>query len=134
MSTPEPPTCGKGLAENSALPALMGKLLAAMVENLEAHMKALDLTDQNSRQEYEAYESLVKSYRQIAVQLQSTAREMAGYRDLPMGSHDEQAMTHPRMREAFEKFVGHKRELLGLLQQTAERDDTLLEAMGAHNR
>jgi hypothetical protein len=49
MSTPEPPTCGKGLAENSALPALMGKLLAAMVENLEAHMKALDLTDQNSR-------------------------------------------------------------------------------------
>lgn len=134
MSTPEPPTCGKGLAENSALPALMGKLLAAMVENLEAHMKALDLTDQNSRQEYEAYESLVKSYRQIAVQFQSTASEMAGYRDLPMGSHDEQAMTHPRMREAFEKFVGHKRELLGLLQQTAERDDTLLEAMGAHNR
>lgn len=134
MSTPEPPTCGKGLAENSALPALMGKLLAAMVENLEAHMKALDLTDQNSRQEYEAYESLVKSYRQIAVQFQSTASEMPGYRDLPMGSHDEQAMTHPRMREAFEKFVGHKRELLGLLQQTAERDDTLLEAMGAHNR
>jgi hypothetical protein len=50
-----------------------------------------------------------------------------------MGRHDEQAMAHARVREAFEKFVGHKRELLGLLQQTAERDDTLLEAMRAHN-
>jgi len=133
MSAPEQPTCGKGLAENSVLPAKMGELIAAMVENLETHMKALDLTDQNSRREYEAYERLVKAYGQIAVQLQSTANEMAGYRNLPMGRHDEKAMTHPRVGDAFEKFVQHKRELLDLLEQAEERDAKLLEAMRVHN-
>jgi len=133
MSAPEQPTCGKGLAENSVLPAKMGELIAAMVENLETHMKALDLTDQNSRREYEAYERLVKAYGQIAVQLQSTANEMAGYRNLPMGRHDEKAMTHPRVGDAFERFVQHKRELLDLLEQAEERDAKLLEAMRVHN-
>src|SRR5688500_16108174 len=133
MSAPEQPTCGKGLAENSVLPAKMGQLIAAMVENLETHMKALDLTDQNSRREYEAYERLVKAYGQIAVQLQSTANEMAGYRNLPMGRHDEKAMTHPRVGDAFERFVQHKRELLDLLEQAEERDAKLLEAMRVHN-
>src|SRR5919106_3608256 len=107
MSTSGQPTCGKGLAENSVLPAKMGELIAAMVENLDAHREALDLTDQNSRKEYEAYERRVNAYRQIAIQLRSTAAEMAGYRDFPMGRHDEKAMTHPRVREAFEKFVRH---------------------------
>lgn len=127
-------TCGKGLAENSALPAKLGELISAMAENLEAHRKALDLTDQNSRAEYEAYEKLLKELRQIAAQLSVTASEMAGYHDLPMGRHDEQAMTHPRVREAFENFVRHKQELLELLEQTEERDHKLLRAMGVNKQ
>jgi len=134
MSTPGQPTCGKGLAENSVLPAKLSELIAAMVENLETHMKALDLTDPNSRTEYDAYDRLAKEHHQIAVQLQSLAARMAGYRDLPMGRHDEKAMTHPRVRAAFEKLVQRKQELLALLEQTAERDDELLEAMRVHNR
>ena len=126
----EQQTCGKGLAENSALPAKLGELISAMAENLEAHRKALDLTDQNSRAEYEAYEKLLKELRQIAAQLSVTASEMARYRDLPMGRHDEQAMTHPRVGKAFENFVQHKQELLELLEQTEERDHKLLKAMG----
>jgi formiminotetrahydrofolate cyclodeaminase len=129
MSASEQQTCGKGLAENSALPAKLGELISAMAENLEAHWKALDLTDQNSRSEYEAYEKLLKELRQIAAQLSVTASEMAEYRDLPMGRHDEKAMTHPRLREAFENFVQHKRELWELLEQTEERDHKLLEVM-----
>ena len=74
MSSPEQPTCGKGLAENSILPATLGKLLTAMTENLEIHMKALDLTDQNSQAEYNAYEELVKQFRQIAAQLSGPGR------------------------------------------------------------
>ena len=134
MKAPEQPTCGKGLAENSILPARLSNLLAAMAENLETHMKALDLTDPNSRAEYDAYEKLVKEFQQIAVQLQATADQMAGYRDLPMGKHDENAMIHPRVRESFEKFVKLKLELLSLLEQAAERDDQLLEMMDAHSR
>jgi len=133
MSTLEQPTCGKGLAENSALPAKLGELIAAMAQNLEVHMKALDLTDQNSRAEYAAYESLVVGQKQVANQLQAIANEMSGYRHLPMGRHDERATTHPRVHAAFEQFVNHKQELLALLAQTSERDDKLLEMMRAQH-
>jgi hypothetical protein len=134
VSRSDQPTCGKGLAENSVLPARLGSLLSAMAENLEVHMQALDLTDQNSRAEYEAYGELVKQLHQAASQLQATAHQMAGYRDLPMGKHDEQAMTHPEVRETFEKFVTQKQELSSLLEQTAERDNNLLETMRSQSR
>jgi hypothetical protein len=54
---------------------------------------------------------------------------MAGYRDLPMGRHDQKAMTHPRVRQAFERFVEQKRALLSLLEETSEREEELLETM-----
>jgi hypothetical protein len=134
MDMHEQPTCGKGLAENSVLPARLGDVIGAMANNLEAHRKALDLTDENSRLESEAYERLLKELRQAAAQLQETAQVMTGYRDLPMGRHDEQAMTHPRVLEAFEQFVKHKQELLSLLEETAERDNQLLQMMRAQSQ
>ena len=132
MAESDRPTCGKGLAENSILPARLGRLLGAMAENLEVHMKALDLRDPNSQAEHEAYADLVRQLREGAGQLEATANQMAGYRDLPMGKHDEQAMTHPGVAETFEKFVKRKHELLSLLEQTAERDRQLLEMMHSH--
>lgn len=134
MSATEPQTCGKGLAENSVLPAKLGELISAMAENLDVHQKALDLTDENSRVENEAYEKLLKDLRQIAAQLSVTASEMAGYRDMPMGRHDQEAMTHSRVGHAFQKFVQNKRELLEFLEQTEERDRKLLEMMSVNQR
>lgn len=131
MSSSDQQTCGKGLAENSVLPAKLGEFVSAMAGNLDTHMKALDVTDPNSRAEYEAYEKLLKDLRQIAAQLSVTASEMAGYGDLPMGRHDEKAMSHPRVEEAFAKFVQCKQRLLEWLQQTEERDHQLLEMMRA---
>ena len=128
----EKQTCGKGLAENSVLPARLGELISAMAGNLDAHRQALDLTDQNSRIEDEAYEKLLKDLRQIAAQLSVTASEMAGYSDLVMGRHNQIAMTHPRVRQAFEQFILYKRELMELLKQTEERDNQLLEMMRAN--
>ena len=132
MDTAEQPTCGKGLAENSVLPARLSMVISAMAENLAVHMNALDLTDSNSKAEHDAYENLVKQLRQTAVELQWVANEMAGYRDLPMGRHDESALTQPEVREAFEKFVQHKQELFSFLQQTAERDNQLLQMIRTH--
>jgi len=134
MSATEPQTCGKGLAENSVLPAKLGELISAMAENLDVHQKALDLTDENSRVENEAYEKLLKDLRQIAAQLSVTASEMAGYRDMLMGRHDQEAMTHSRVGHAFQKFVQNKRELLEFLEQTEERDRKLLEMMSVNQR
>jgi len=134
MSDSNQQTCGKGLAENSILPAKLGELISAMAANLAAHRKALDLTDENSRAEDAAYEKLLKDLRQVAAQLSVTANQMSEYRDLAMGRHDEQAMTHPRVEAAFEKFVQRKRELLTLLEQTEERDNQLLEMMHTNKR
>jgi hypothetical protein len=134
MSKSDQPTCGKGLAENSILPARLASLLSAMAENLQVHMKALDLTDSNSLEEHKAYDGLVKEIQRTAAQLEKTAHRMAGYRDLPMGRHDQQAMTHPQVGQAFERFVEQKQELFSLLQQTAERDRQLLEMMRSHTR
>ena len=129
MSAMNGQTCGKGLAENSVLPAKVGMLISAMAENLDAHRKALDLTDAKSKAEDDAYEKLLKELRQVAAQLSVTADEMARCRDLAMGRHDEQAMTHTRVREAFEQFVQRKRELMEFLQQTEDRDHQFLEMM-----
>ena len=134
MSASDQQTCGKGLAENSVLPAKLGELISAMAGNLETHMKALDHADPNSQAEHDAYEKLLKELRDIAAQLSVTANHMAGYRDLPMGKHDQKAMTHPRVLETFEKFVQHKQEFLEFLQQTSARDRQLLEMMRANIR
>jgi hypothetical protein len=133
MNAAEQPTCGKGLAENSVLPRMLGKLIAAMAENLQVHSRALDLTDHNSRAEFDAYAVLMRELQQTALQLEKTADQMLGYRDLPMGRHDEKAMTHPRVQEVFERFVERKQELLSLLEQTAARDTQLLEMMRDHS-
>ena len=125
----EQQTCGKGLAEHSALPATLGRLIAAMAEILDLHQRALDLTDENGRTEYKAYVPLALECRMAANQLQTTAEHMAGYRDLPMARHDERQMAAPENLEAFATFVRFEQELFALLQRSLERDQQMLAAM-----
>lgn len=122
------PTCGKGLAEHSALPAKLAELEDALADNLELHQTTLDLRDENARKEHEAYVRLAKEHRSIAARLQATAQRMAGYRDLPMGVHDEKALADPKLLDAFATFVKREEELLALLQHALERDSQMLAA------
>jgi transposase len=119
-------TCGKGLAEHSALPAKLAELIGSVADNLEIHMKALDLSDANAMKERDAYESLTRQHRQIASLLRATAAEMAGYRDLPMGRHDETAMSSPQLIDAFEALVSTRRETVELLQAMLKQEETML--------
>ena len=49
-----------------------------------------------------------------------------------MGRHEEKAMSSPRFREAFEKFVTREQELQALLQKRIEGDrQMLIEMAGA---
>jgi hypothetical protein len=125
------PTCGKGLAENAMLPAKLGELNASVADILEAHLPALDLTDEHSKREYEVYRLLVENLRQASLQLETIGKQMARYRDLPMGRHDEKAMAAPAVVESFQRFVELEQELLSLLQRRLERDRQMLAAMGA---
>ena len=127
----EQPTCGKGLAENAALPAKVSELTAAMGAVLEAHIPSLELTDERSRKEHEVYQRLVGDFRQAAVQLEAIARQMGESRHLPMGRHDEAAMASPDVRRSFERFVQLEQELVALLQRRLELDQQMLAAMRA---
>ena len=119
-------TCGKGLAEHSVIPAKLGELIAALAENLELHMPALVMTDERSREEHHAYARLAAEHRAIAEQLTAVAAHMAGYRNLPMGPHDDKAMEDPKVMEAFGRYVKIERELIATLQKAVARDQELL--------
>ncbi len=126
----EEQTCGRGLAEHSALPAQLAEVTEAMADNLQAHMQALELDDEAARQEHAVYLRLAEEQRQAAGRLRAVAVEMAAARDLPMGRHDAQALTSPEVADAFQHFVRAKQELLVLLERMAEQDRRLLAAMG----
>jgi hypothetical protein len=72
---------------------------------------------------------LVERHRQTAAQLIATGDEMAGYRDLPMASHDPTVLSSPEAVAAFARFVAVGQLLLGLLQKRAEEDRAMLAAM-----
>ena len=122
-------TCGKGLAASAVLPERLGAVMAAMAEVLRVHMAALDPEDDASRREHEAYRRVSQHLDQAASQLDALAREMAAYRDLPMGQHDMEAMNQPVVRESFAAFVGRKQELLTLLQEAVADDQEMLAQM-----
>jgi hypothetical protein len=128
----EEPTCGTGLAESSALPAAIARMLRAVSDVLDNHIDALDLSKEESRPEHEAYRELVERHRDIASQLQALADRMAGCRDLPMAAHDPAAMTSPESFRSFEQLVESEKELLKLLTIRAEENDAMLaEFQGA---
>jgi hypothetical protein len=127
----EQQTCGKGLAQHSALTASLGELVASTARVLEVHMRALDLADESSKREYDAYRELASAHRRIAIELADTAHRMAGYREMPMGKHDMAAMMSPAPRHAFAGFVKHEESLLALLQTRLAADHAMLEMMAS---
>ena len=123
------PTCGQGLAENSVVPGKLGELTAAMAETLDVHMRTLDVNDAPSKHEYDVYFQLANEQRETAARLLATANEMAGARELPMGRHEFNDQNRTQLLEAFTKYVTLEQELLALLQQTVEQDQSLLREM-----
>jgi short-subunit dehydrogenase involved in D-alanine esterification of teichoic acids len=123
------PTCGQGLAERSALPAKLGELAASLADNLEVHTRALDLSEQNAKEELAVYQKLVQQHRAIAAQLETVGEDMAGYHDLPMAKHDLEAMSSNAVLTAFDRYVKVEQELLGLLERRVEEDQAMLVEM-----
>jgi len=122
-------TCGKGLAHNAALPAKLGELTAAVAENLEVHMNALDLEDPNAKKEKEAYQKLAAAFREIAMQLVATANHMNGYRNLASATHSKKAMIDPKVRISFQKLMGVEQELSELIEERKHENEEILATM-----
>ena len=124
-------TCGKGIAEHAVIPARIGELVASTARVLEVHMKALDMTDPNSRAEHDAYRELATTHRRIAAELATLAERMASYRDLPMGKHDMAQMMSPAPRHAFAGLVKSEEALGEVLKARIEEDHAMLSMMNA---
>jgi hypothetical protein len=122
----EEQTCGKGLAEHSALPAKLAALTASMAALLAAHQHSIDVADENGRQELKAYVRLEEEHRMIASLLEQTAKRMAGYRELPMARHDLRVLASAENAEAFAKLVKVEQELADLLRGTIARQRQML--------
>jgi hypothetical protein len=118
----EQQTCGRGLAENAALPARLGGVIEAMADVLRVHLQALELDDEAAREEHAVYLRLVEEQRQAGGRLRAVADEMAAARDLPMGRHDTETMRSPEAGDAYQRFVKARNELADLLGQMAEGD------------
>ena len=121
-----PATCGQGLAEHAPLHGDLAEFMASMASNLAIHMATLDLGDPNSRREHQAYASLLSQHRDIAERLTKLSREMAGYRDLPMGRHDEKAMSAERVAGEFHDLVERESRLLESLRSQLETHRMML--------
>jgi uncharacterized protein YndB with AHSA1/START domain len=124
-----PPTCGAGLAANAPLPETTAALFSALASVLDAHQQALDLRDEDARPEHDAYLTLMLEFRVLATQLESTARRMRGYADLPMGRHDMETLSGVGFRQAFERYVRVERELLDLLRGSVGQHEAMLAGM-----
>jgi hypothetical protein len=124
-------TCGKGLAQTSALPTTIAELITSVADVLEAHLPALDLSDSASRKEHEAYRRLIQDHRDAAHRLEALGKQMAGYRDLPMGRHSEAVVAEPGALDTFRRFVDREQALLALMEQRLAQDQEMLQAMGA---
>jgi len=125
-TTDEQWTCGKGLAEHAKVPAKIADLLAALAENLRAHLPTIDTSARAGRTERDAYAHLSREYEAVAAHLAGTAERMRSYRDLPAAPHHEEALADHGPMAAFERFVTLEHELAELLAASAEHDRQLL--------
>jgi hypothetical protein len=122
----QPTTCGQGLAANAPLPELIGELFGAMAEVLEDHRQALDVNDPDAQPEHDAYARLVGDLRAIATQAGAISRQLTGYRNLPMGAHDEARMSAPEAWDVFDRFVTVERHLLQWLSTSVAAHEEML--------
>lgn len=100
----------------------MSALTSAMAAVLEDHLRSVS----PSEPEHAAYASLVADYHSLTTTLQHLADRMANYRDLPMATHDEAALSSPDAVATFERYVQAERELVALLQSWVTRDEAML--------
>jgi len=124
-------TCGRGLAQNTVVPAALAAVATGLAQNLEVHVRALAPGDAAAAQEQRVYERVAHSLRSAAADLQAAAAEMASAVDLPMGAHDMSAMATTDALGAFESYVAAGDDLRRLLDAQHEENEQMLTAIRA---
>jgi hypothetical protein len=123
------PTCGKGLAGNAVMPERMAKLLQAIANVLENHIRSLERADPDGKREIEAYERLVRDHRAAAIEVSALADAMRSYRDLPVAEHDMAVLGDARSVEVMDALVRAEEELLSPLRDRVAEHAEMLRSM-----
>ncbi len=111
------------------LPARLGDLIESMAEVLEVHTEALELQRRELTPRTRRLSEAGHRAAGAAARLRAIGDEMAGYRDLPIGTHDPAAMTSPKAVGAFEEFVAVEEQLLTMLEARVPQDRQMLDEM-----
>jgi uncharacterized protein YndB with AHSA1/START domain len=122
------PTCGIGIAQHAAIPAVFAEMSDGLARTFVLHRRMLRLDDAAARQEDDAYRELGETWARIGALVKEAAARMEAQRELPMAAHDESAWG-PEHVEAFEKFVKSQSHLLALLRIAAQRDEQTLASI-----
>ena len=109
---------GRGLAEHALTPELIAALMNAVADNLITHLPMLVAGDGDTQHERRIYEHLSRRHREAAAMLRALATEMAGLKDMQMGQHDLEAMSHDDVTKA---LVGSIRAEGHLVMRTLAR-------------
>ncbi|WP_369135667.1 hypothetical protein [Modestobacter sp. I12A-02662] len=125
----EQQTCGRGLAQNAAVPAALAAAAAGLAQNLEVHVRALDPGEAAAAEEQGVYQRVAHRLRRAAAELQAAAAEMASAVDLPMGAHDMAAITTTDVLDAFRDHVAAEDDLRRLLEARRVENQLMLAAI-----
>jgi hypothetical protein len=126
MDDQEEPTCGRGMAASAVVPSALAAVAAGIAQNLDVHIRALDVGDPAAAREKDVYARVVHHLRRAAVDLHAAAEEMAAAVDLPMGAHDMAAMTTPDVLDAFAGLVAAEDGLRRLLEERRADNEEML--------
>jgi hypothetical protein len=96
---------------------------------LEHHVTALDLDDQQTAPERNAYFDLTHRSRAIADQLFAVGQAMRSYRMIPECRHKPEVMTSQTSLERFRAFVDVERKLTDALLTRLQEDEAMLGEM-----
>jgi hypothetical protein len=126
---PEAPTCGQGLAQHADFPRLMAQLLEAVAANLMAHLPSLAASDADTQREKLVYQQLAQRHRDAAAVLAALSEDMAGCSEMPMGSHDLDALSGSEMTDALTDMIRGETELLVAVEQQLTEHKAILDEM-----
>ena len=127
----EEPTCGQGLAEHALVPQLIAAFMNATADNLVTHLPMLVAGDADTLHERSVYEHLSKRHREAAAMLDAIATEMKEHRDMRMGQHDVEAMSHEDVTKALESMVRAEAQLVAQLELQLADHRAMVDEMGS---
>jgi hypothetical protein len=129
MSTDET-TCGEEMAADAEVPEKLGRLMAHVAENMEAHARWA-ATDRHGQREHDDLMAAAREYRSIADACGRAAVIMRSMHDLPATPHDPTRLDRAGHTRWMRAKIAMQVEFADLLRRHAELSKKVVAAIEA---